>query len=158
VSGSIPCRLQSTASRQYLQWDEYAQTGFSPDLLVVCADGLSEDQHPFTIMAPMMLEQLVARAEGNAAMFAPVLEQLVAHLRKALMADASFSKGLRGLSVIASATDALLLPYLPKLVPCLTKGLRDKEHRDDVLATLGLLEQQCGPEARKIIKSKIPTY
>mmetsp|Transcript_12285 Transcript_12285/g.38216 ORF Transcript_12285/g.38216 Transcript_12285/m.38216 type:complete len:233 (-) Transcript_12285:90-788(-) len=158
VAGSIPCRLQSTASKHHLQWDAYAQTGFSPDLLVVCCDGLCEDQHPFTLMAPMMLEELVARSEGSAALFAPVIDQIAGHLRKALMSESSFARGLRALQVILGATDDLLLPYLVKIVPCLTKGVRDKNHRDDVLATLGLMEQQCGPEARKIIKSKIPTY
>ena len=158
VAGSIPCRLQSTASKHHLQWDSYAQTGFSPDLLVVCCDGLCEEQHPFTLMAPMMLEELVARSEGNAQLFVPVLDQIAGHLRKALMQESSFGRGLRGLQVILTATDNLMLPYLIKIVTCLTKGVRDKNHRDDVLATLGLMEQQCGPEARKIIKSKIPTY
>jgi hypothetical protein len=158
VSGSIPCRLQSTASRHYLQWDEYAQSGFSPDLFVVCLDGLTEEQHPFTLMAPMMIEELVSRAEGNASLFVPVLDSIVTHLRKALSAEHSFSKGLRALSLVLGSTDAMMLPYLVKIVPCLTKGLRDRDHRDDVLAVLGLMEQQCGPEARKVIKAKIPTY
>lgn len=158
VSGSIPCRLQSSGSKHYLQWDEYAQTGFSPDLLVVCCDGLCEDVHPFTLMAPMMIDELVARSEGNAGLFAPVLEGLVANLRKALMHEPAFGKALHALQRILLSTDALLLPYLPKLVPCLAKGMRDKTHRDAVLATLGLMEQQCGPDARKVIKAKIPTY
>ena len=54
VTGSIPCRLQSSASRYSLQWDPAAVNGFSPDLLVVCAAGLVEDQHPYSLMAPMM--------------------------------------------------------------------------------------------------------
>lgn len=158
VSGSIPCRLQSTASRHYLQWDSYAASGFSPDLLVVCIDGLTEDQHPFTLMAPMMVEELIARAEGNASLFAPVLETIVGHLRKALTNEASFAKGLRALSLLLASTENMMMPYLIKIVPCLTKGLRDKDHRDSVLAVLGQMEQQCGADARKIIKSKIPTY
>jgi hypothetical protein len=158
VARAIPCRLQSTASKHYLQWDEYAKTGFSPDLLLVCADGLTEDQHPYTLMAPMMMEELVARSEGNAQLFAPVMDTLAAHLRKALMNDASFEKGVRALKVIVGATDAMILPYLTKIVPCLAKGMRDKAHRDEVLSVLGLIEHQCGPEARKVIKLKIPTY
>merc|ERR1711916_300247 len=132
--------------------------GFSPDLLVVCLDGLCEDQHPFTLMAPMMIDELVARAEGNASLFAPVADAIATNLRKALIHEPAFAKALHALQAVLSATGPMLLPYLPKLVPCLAKGMRDKNHRDGVLATLGLMEQECGPEARKIIKSKIPTY
>jgi hypothetical protein len=158
ISGSIPCRLQSTASRYFLQWDAPAATGFSPDLLVVCADGLAETEHPHVVLAPMMFHELILRSEGCVEMFAPVIEPIGAHIRKALMAQESFDLALSSLSLLLQHTGNLLTPQLHKLVPCLARAFNDKKRRDAVLQCLGLMEQQCGLEATKLIKSKIPVY
>lgn len=158
VSGSIPCRLQSTCSRYQLQWDASAQSGFSPDLLVVCADGLSETQHPYSLMAPMMFHELILRGEGCIELFQPVMEPLCANIRKAMMDKETFGAALNALSILVQNTGNLVLPQLPKVVTLLARGFRDKDHRDNIASLLGLIEMQCGPEATKIIKLKIPTY
>lgn len=158
VAGSLPCRLQSSATRYSLQWDAHAAGGFSPDLLVVCADGLTETEHPFTLMAPMMFAELVLRAEGCVDLFAPVMEPVCAHLRKALMKEESVPVALQSLHLLVQHTGALILPYMPKLLMCLSKPHRDKRFRDQTVALLGQVEANCGPDATKLIKSKIPTY
>ena len=158
INGSIPCRLQSTASRYFLQWDAPAASGFSPDLLCVCADGLSETEHPHVVLAPMMFHELILRSEGCVEMFAPVIEPIATNIRKALMAQESFDVALSSLSLLLQHTGNLLTPYLQKIVPCLARAFNDKKRRDAVLACLGLMEQQCGLEATKLIKSKIPVY
>lgn len=158
ISGSIPCRLHTSASRFHLHWDQGAASGFSPDLLVVCADGLSETEHPFVILAPMMFHELVLRAEGCVDMFLPVLEPITSHIRKAMLAPESFEAALHAFSLILQHTGNLVTPHMAKLVPCLAKHYGDKKKRDSIAAVLGLLEQQCGPEATKLIKTKIPTY
>jgi hypothetical protein len=158
VAGSIPCRLHSTAIKFQLQWEDCAKQGFSPDLLVVCADGLAEEEHPYTIMAIMMYEELVGRAEGCVELFLPVLDTLVAHIRKALLLDHAAGRALNALHLLVASTANQLMPYVAKLVPALSKHFRDKRHKDVVVQIFGLLEQQCGPDASKIIKAKIPTY
>lgn len=158
VSGSIPCRLQSSCSRYSLQWDANAQGGFSPDLLIVCADGLSETQHPYSLMAPMMFHELVLRAEGCLDMFAPIMEPVVAHLRKAMSAKETFTPALAGLQVLVANSGNLILPHLPKLVMVMSRAYGTKEHRDAIGTALGEIEMQCGPDATKMIKSKIPTW
>lgn len=158
VSGSIPCRLQSSALKQYLQWDTSAVTGFSPDLLIVCADGLSETEHPYAVMAPMMFRELVLRAEGCLEMFEPVMEPVVTNIRKALLSDATVGVALDALLVLLEHTGGLLLPQLAKLLPAMTKAFRSKAHHEECLAVLSRMEKSCGPEALKIIKAKIPTY
>ncbi|CUG90303.1 Hypothetical protein, putative [Bodo saltans] len=158
ISGSIPCRLHTSASRYHLHWDQGATTGFSPDLLVVCADGLSETEHPYVILAPMMFHELVLRAEGCVDMFVPVAEPITSHIRKAMLAPETFEAGLHALSLVLQKTGSLLTQHMAKIVPCLAKNYADKKKRDSIAAVLGLLEQQCGPEATKLIKSKIPTY
>ena len=158
ISGAIPCRLQSTASRYFLQWDEQAASGFSPDLLVVCADGLTEADHPYVVMAPMMFMELCLRSEGCVEMFSPVIERVATSIRAALMCQHSFDAGLGALSTLLTHSGNAVMAYLPKLVPCLARPFADRKKKDSTAAVLGLIETQCGPEATKIIKAKIPTY
>jgi hypothetical protein len=158
ISGSIPCRLHTSASKYHLHWDQGATSGFSPDLLVVCADGLSETEHPYVILAPMMFHELVLRAEGCVDMFVPVVEPITSHIRKAMLAPETFEAALHALSLVLQYTGSLLTQHMAKIVPCLAKNYGDKKKRDSIATVLGLLEQQCGPEATKLIKSKIPTY
>lgn len=158
ISGSIPCRLHTSASRYHLHWDQGATSGFSPDLLVVCADGLCETEHPYVILAPMMFHELVLRAEGSVEMFVPVVDAVTSHIRKAMMTPETFEAALHALSLILQYTGSLLTPHMVKIVPCLAKNYNDKKKRDSIASVLGLLEQQCGTEATKLIKSKIPTY
>jgi len=158
VQGNIPCRLQSTAARYHLQWDSYAAQGFSPDLFIVCADGLSETDHPHVKLAPMMFEELLQRTAGNAEMLAGVIPAVVLHIRKAVLDDATIGAGLLALMLLAQSSGNLLLPQLPKLVPALTKPLRDKRYTDKIVAILQAFEAGCGAEATRFIKSKIPTW
>jgi hypothetical protein len=158
LQGNIPARLQSSAAKFQVQWDPYAASGFSPDLLVVCADGLCELEHPFCVMAPTMFEELIGRAQGAPEMLAPVIEPVTAHIRKAMLTDNTTGPALKALAQLAGGSGPLLMPALGKLVPVLAKPLRDKRYRDLVAECFSLFEQNCGPEATKIIKSKIPTY
>jgi len=158
VSGSLPCRLQTTASRYHLQWHAGAETGFSPELLVVCADGLTESDHPFVILAPMMFHELCLRSEGCVQLFADVIGTVTMHLRKALSEQQSFDRGLSALKVLLQHTGNAMLPMLPKLIPCLSRPFSDRKLHDTVAEALGLMEQACGPDATKLIKAKIPTY
>jgi hypothetical protein len=159
VQGNIPCRLQSSAARYSLQWDAYAAEGFSPDLLLVCADGLRETVHPFVLMAPMMFEELLRRAQAAAEqMLAPIVGPVTEHVRAALLDPATVAVGLRALQLLVQAVGPLLLPQLPKLVPVLARPLRDKKLQDAVMGVFGMLEAACGAEATRLIKAKIPTY
>ena len=184
VNGSIPCRLQTTASRYFLQWEKGAETGFSPDLLAVCADGLVETDHPYVVMAPMMFAELCHRSEGCLDLFPPqVIETIAGHIRTALMAAGTpgasaavksatsaggagcgtgvsiFEGALKALAVFLENTGNLMLPYLAKyIIPALARPFQDRTKREAVGDALRLIEAQCGPEATKIIKAKIPTY
>jgi hypothetical protein len=91
-------------------------------------------------------------------MLAPVIEPVTAHIRKATLTDNTTGPALKALVQLAGGSGPLLMPALGKLVPVLAKPLRDKRYRDLVAECFSLFEQNCGPEATKIIKSKIPTY
>lgn len=159
VSGSIPCRLHTSASKFHLHWDEGAASGFSPDLLVVCADGLCETEHPYVVLAPMMFHELVLRAEGCREMFTPVVEPITAHIRKALMSPETFDAALTALTLFAAHAGQQLAPQLTKVVPVLARFFNDRKKRDAVMNVLGVFEQHCGgAEVTKLIRSKIPTY
>ena len=158
LAGSIPCRLQSSASRFYLSWDPAAASGFSPDLLIVCADGLAETEHPYVVLAPMMFHELVTRAEGCLELFVGIVEAVALHLRKALLVPEAFDRALSALTFFIQSTGNLMYPHLAKIVPCLTRAFGDKRRKDAVADCLAAMEAQCGPEAMKIIKAKIPTY
>eukprot|EP00744_Colponema_vietnamica_P019088 GILI01026987.1.p1 GENE.GILI01026987.1~~GILI01026987.1.p1 ORF type:complete len:304 (+),score=35.29 GILI01026987.1:32-913(+) len=184
INRSIPCRLQTTASRYHLQWEKGADTGFSPDLLIVCADGLIETDHPYVVMAPMMFQELCLRSEKCLDLFSPqVVETVAGHIRTALMVSGSatastavktasssggagsgvgstmFEGALKALAVFLECTGNLMLPYLAKyIIPVLARSFSDKGKKEAVAEVLRLVEQQCGPEATKIIKAKIPTW
>lgn len=184
INGSIPCRLQTTASRYFLQWEKGAETGFSPDLLIVCADGLVETDHPYVVMAPMMFHELCLRSEKCLDLFSPqVVETVASHIRTALMVSGSvtastavksatsaggagcgvgstmFEGALKALAVFLECTGNLMLPYLAKyIIPVLARPFSDKSKKEAVADVLRLTEQQCGPEATKMIKTKIPTW
>jgi hypothetical protein len=158
IRGSIPCRLQSTASKHHLQWDKGTESGFSADLLVVCADGLREEVHPYTIMAPMMFGELVERSEGVASMFEPVIDNVVNALRQAMLADSAFGAALKAIDQLIPAAAEVLVPHYQKLIPAMVRKAKDKKHRDNVLATLNMMESVGGKAVTAFIKSKMPTY
>ena len=186
ISGSIPCRLQTTASRFYLKWDDGAEAGFSPDLLVVCADGLVESEHPYAVMAPMMFLELCLRSQGCADMFsAEVLSTVCAHIRSALTqglaaptagkpggpprpaaigkqtsVNTIFGNALGALEALMQQAGMLVLPHLAKIIPVLSRpfGSTDKALKERVAKTLMAMEDACGVEASKLIKAKIPTF
>lgn len=158
IAGSIPCRLHTSASKYHLHWDQAAASGFSPDLLVVCADGLCETEHPYVILSQMMFHELVLRSDGCVEMLVPVVEPVTAHLRKALLDSATFDPALSALHLFIQHSANLIMPHLLKLVPVLAKAFHDRKKKDAVMAVLGTIEMNCGPDATKIIKSKIPTY
>jgi hypothetical protein len=158
VSGSIPCRLQSTASKHQLQWDGHAANGFSGDLLIVCSDGLSETQHPYTLLAPMMFSELLLRTEGCFDMLAPYVETICTNLRKAMSSKDTYGAGLAALTQLLQQSGNLLTSQMTKLVPVLARSAKDKKYHDDVSQCLRIYEEVCGPECGKLIKSKLPTY
>lgn len=158
--GQLPVRLQSSAAKFHVQWEEYAKAGFSADLLVICAAGLVETQHPYCVLAPMMFEELLGRCEGHAEMLAPITNEICGHLRAALLdaAPAVQAAALKATQLFCQSAGPLMLPQLQKVVPALARQLRDKKNGPQAMLILGTIEQTCGPEATKIIKSKVPTY
>ena len=182
ISGSIPCRLQTTASRFYLKWDQGAEAGFSPDLLVVCADGLVETEHPYAVMAPMMFLELCLRSQGCAEMFsAEVLSLVCAHIRAAISqgllppaaasgkpptigkqstVNSVLNNALGALEVLLQQAGVTVLPHLAKIIPVLARpfGSSDKALKERVGKTLMAMEDACGSDVTKMIKAKIPTY
>ncbi len=105
-----------------------------------------------------MFEELLSRTDGCIEMVEPFLEATSTNIRKAMLAKETFGAGLQALDVLLQATGNLLLPQLGKIVPMLARHAKDPTHKDGVLGVLRRMEAQCGPEATKVIKSKIPTY
>ena len=158
ISGSIPCRIQSLAKKIYLQWDESAQSGFSGELLVISADGLTETLHPYVVMAPMIFEEMLIRLDGCIELLEPYMEQTIIHLRAALINKDTSKVGLHALRLLLTHSKELCKKFIKRLIPALAQVYRTKVISNEVIEVLHYYESICGTDFRKFIKLKIPTY
>lgn len=69
-----------------------------------------------------------------------------------------FPAALAGVRQLSLAVGPALNPFLKGLMGQLGRKALDPKLRDDVTETLQTLEEQGGPAAFAIIKSKVPTY
>lgn len=66
--------------------------------------------------------------------------------------------GLEGLKALSLGAKESLNQHLKFLVSQLSKGLNNKKLRLQIMEALAEIERNCGAEAYKLIKAKIPTY
>jgi hypothetical protein len=88
------------------------------------------------------------------------LEKLILPLRQALVNKNPqvWSNSCESLGLLAEVSGEHLTPHIHILMGQLNVKLQVKSLRDTVMATLHKIEQHCGPDAMKVIKTKIPTY
>lgn len=128
-------------------------------LLPLCAAGLSEVDHPFSLLARAALRDILA-IRPSAAM-GPALASVVRGVRDALSrAEAECrSAAMLALRDLSAAAGEALNPHLRAVLPALARRhTRGGRGAASVLALCEVLEANGGPAAAEMIKDKIPTY
>jgi hypothetical protein len=158
-SGGIPCRLHHGAANVSLKWSkDPCLLDFDP-LLVICAEGLCETEHPYAFASRACFGELLA-SENGGAKAAPLLARVVPSLRAALVSPNKkvFAGGLDAVIQLSEAVGDELNPHIDKLVVQMNKRSSDRELAPTILKAMQTLEENGGPEALPVIKGKVPTY
>lgn len=157
-SGGLPCRVNSS-QRIFLQWDvPPVRLDYNP-LIIVCAEGLLETEHPFVFVAPTAFVQL-CEADDATEKIVPLIGKIVPHIRAALAASSekTFDAILQSLMALAAVCGPYLTEHLGSVLAPLNKKIFEKGFAEKITNALQTIEGHCGPESGRVIKAKIPTY
>eukprot|EP00026_Physarum_polycephalum_P014975 Phypoly_transcript_15550.p1 GENE.Phypoly_transcript_15550~~Phypoly_transcript_15550.p1 ORF type:complete len:271 (+),score=35.41 Phypoly_transcript_15550:51-863(+) len=159
TNGGIPCRINHGGVKHSLQWDRPpCDLSFDP-LLVTCAEGLIEKEHPYVFISRLAFKELI-ESEGGAEKVLPLVGRIIPHIRTALRSEDSdtFLAALAALEQLSNAVGPELNPHLSSLLAPMNQKMRDKKLAPAVTNTLHLTASNGGPLAANTIKSKIPTF
>jgi len=157
--GGIPCRLNHGAVNIKLQWGrDPAELPYDP-LLVTCAEGLCETEHPYAFASRACFEELLA-AQGGPEKALPLVPRIIPSIRAALVSPNKkvFEGGVDAAAQLSQAVGEALNPFINVLVVQMNKRSNDKHLAHKILAAMQSFEEYGGPLAFKVIKSKVPTY
>lgn len=159
-NNAIPCRIFHATSQMRLQWDKpLDQIPYNP-LFIHFSEGLRETVHPYCTIAQAAFKEM-CEAEHSAEQIIPILDQVVLHLRTALMDQDSkvFVASLDAVGHLSRVVGDALDPYLDKLLIQIGKRSFQKVYSLKITQLLNQFEEMSGKEeVTKIIKAKIPTY
>lgn len=170
--GTLPCRIDHGSCRNYIHWDapldQLRQR--REELLALCAEGLRETQHPYAFIARLAFADLAAMPECDQ-LHDETLRRVVVSMRTALMSEPTpqkqkplhhqgcggggpFRSTLLALRVLAATEGPRLAPHLHMVLPPIGKLFHSRAYREPVQEALLDIEQLCGPEAAKAMRSK----
>jgi len=69
-----------------------------------------------------------------------------------------WNNAIEATQLLASAAQENLVPHLHLMMGSFNSKMANKLTREKVVQTLGIIEQGGGPDALKVIKTKIPAY
>jgi len=69
-----------------------------------------------------------------------------------------WNNAIEATQLLASAAQESLVPHLHLMMGSFNSKMANKLTREKVVQTLGIIEQAGGPDALKVIKTKIPAY
>jgi len=159
TNGGIPCRINHGGVKHSLQWDRPpSEIPFDP-LLVTCAEGLIEKEHPYVFISRLAFRELL-ESEGGVDKVIPLVGRIIPHIRTALRSEDSdtFLASLAALDQLSNAVGPELNPHLSSLLAPMNQKMRDKKLAPAVTNTLQLTASNGGPLAFNMIKTKIPTF
>uniref|UniRef100_A0A7S4K1J5 Uncharacterized protein n=2 Tax=Guillardia theta TaxID=55529 RepID=A0A7S4K1J5_GUITH len=158
-AGGIPCRLNHGAVNIKLQWSKDPRELDYDPLLIVCAEGLSETQHPYAFAARACFEHMLA-AEGSSAKTTPLVPRIIPCLRAALLSPNKnvFAGAVEAATQLSEVVGEAMNPHIHNLVMQMNKKSSDRDLSPKILKAMQTFEEFGGAEALKVIKSKVPTY
>jgi hypothetical protein len=160
-SGGFPARINHGSISSKLEWQvDIEDEAFDFGLLVTCAEGIAETQHPFTFIARSGYRDLL-RTTRAAEEAVALLPRLVGPLRANLCnrSDEVFTAGLAAIRELSAVVGPALNPFLSFIVVQIQKkSFTSAAFASDILETFMTLEENGGAEARSLIAAKVPTY
>ena len=90
----------------------------------------------------------------------PIVSKLVLPLRMGLISrdPKIWNNSIEACQLLAEAAGESLVPHLHLMMGSFNSKMANKATREKVTQTLSIIEQAGGPEALKVIKTKIPAY
>ena len=159
TSGAIPCHINHGSVKHSLHWDTPPeQLPFSP-LLLLCAEGFLETEHPFVLLAPRAFIELV-ESDGAINKVVPLLPKVAQHVRVALSSSDRriFGIGLEAARALSATCGPHLNAHINSWLAPLNRKIFDSTYSVDVNNLLLDLEANGGQDVAGLIKAKIPTY
>jgi hypothetical protein len=158
-SGGIPCRINHGSIKNHLEWTIPPEECEYMPLLVTCAEGLSETEHPYVFVARTAFQALL-QAPGGAEKALPLTSELILPIRTALMSKSEevWQSVLHAIKLLSIAVKGALNPHLPVLLIQINKKAFSPKFQEQITDTLQALEENGGPECMRVIKAKVPTY
>jgi hypothetical protein len=158
-SGGIPCRLWHGAANVSIKWSkDPSLLDFDP-LLVTCAEGLCETEHPYAFASRACFRELLASEDGGVKA-TPLVARIVPSLRAALVSPNKlvFAGGVEAVIQLSEAVRDAMNPHIHILVVQMNKRNSDRDLAPNILKAMQTLEENGGPDALEKIKAKVPTY
>jgi len=157
--GGIPCRLNHGAVNIKLQWSRDPREMDYDPLLVTCAEGLCETEHPYAFASRACFEELLV-ADGGPEKAVVLVPRIVPSIRAALVSPNRkvFEGGVAAAQQLSEAVGDALNGHINVLVVQMNKRSSDKQLAGKILSAMQAFEENGGTDAFKIIKSKVPTY
>ncbi|KAL0479959.1 gapvd1 [Acrasis kona] len=158
-AGEIPCRIQHSTAKMYLQWNpEICEVDYEY-LLPLAAEGIRETTHPYVVIARLAYKEMCL-AEGAREKVVPIVPKLIPPIRMALQStDPSiFDFALEAIELLATASGDAISEHLNVLLIPINKKCFDKKYADRIHNLLIHIEECAGPQVVKLIKAKVPTY
>eukprot|EP00668_Euglena_longa_P033551 GGOE01043136.1.p1 GENE.GGOE01043136.1~~GGOE01043136.1.p1 ORF type:complete len:256 (+),score=66.20 GGOE01043136.1:110-769(+) len=157
--GSLPFHIQHKARDMALSWTVPIESVNFERLLPLCFEGLREKQHPYNFLAKQAVQEMLD-CEAAAPRVVPLLPVLLPSLKAALgEGNPELTQTcLRTLSRLSDLTGPALDPHLNQFLTLLNRMLTERKTRQVVEDLLSRFLQNGGPEAPKLIKSKVPTF
>ena len=154
-------RLQHGSVKHKLQWQtEPSALNYNP-ILITFFEGLLETRHPYIFVVRQGILELLD-APGAQEKIRPLIGAFVIPLRTALSTKNMdlYRTCLICLQKLAALVGPLLCPHLGLLLPPMANKVlsSDIQVRELTYQVLGECERDCGPDALKIIRSRVPTY
>lgn len=174
--GALPCRIDHGTCSYRISWDVSVEEVVRRrgDLLVLCAEGLRQAQHPYSTLARLAFADLAAR-RGCEALSEGEIKSTMAHLRCALLAggdapagaaraigggasgggkDDIFVGALAALRQLVCAEGAALAASVHLVLPAIAKRMHAKAHKQRIHEALVDLEDHGGPEVARLLRSR----
>lgn len=158
-AGEVPCRLHHGAVNVKLHWTRDPSTLNYDPLLVTCAEGLLETEHPYAYASRAILSELLAQ-ENAAPKTIPLTSRMVPSIRAALLSSnrAIFEGGVEAARQLSEVVGEALNEHIHVFVVQMNKRSSDRDFAPKIMKALQTFEEMGGPAAYKVIKAKVPTY
>ena len=128
-------------------------------LLIHCCEGIAETKHPYVFVARTAFKELLQSPMGSEKT-KPLTSMLIKPLRMALLSkeEGTFTAVLDAIQQLSDAVGPELTPHLGAILIQINKKAFNRKYSIKIQETLSILDVNGGPDAKALIKAKVPIY